>query len=704
MTGNVNGDSKREAILTAAQRPGYLLEPESIPDCLASRDRWILWSWYWNGKKWTKRPIQTSGRAASSTDPATWSDFSTAVQAAERDGCGLGFVFNGDGVVGVDLDDCRDPQTGDLANWAAAIVRQLKTYAEVSPSETGVKLFVIGELPDKFNKLHKRPDGHGEAEIYREGRFFCVTGQRVPGTPQDVQERGEQLRSVYQQLSDWKPAKTSPAHSAVTTSSANVNDRDTALRALAAIVNSPGVHFEDWLKVGMILHSVDPSDSMCGEWAAWSRLSDKHIDGECERRWKSFNGSGGVRLPTLCLMADEAGKEWRPQRAAESQSTGFSDDYFDSLQQNSNSYPAIPDEGTPTPNREPKLQRRKVRELVSEFPQLRRPVIDGVLRRGEVMNVIAPPKLGKSWLVLSLMFAIACGRKWLDRFTTRRGKVLLVDNELHPETLADRIPRVAMAMGLEPDQYQDQVEVISLRGKLMDLKALSFELMHLQPGEFDLIVLDAWYRLQPAGTDENANGDVTALYNILENVAERIGSAFCCIHHTTKGSQSEKAVTDVGSGAGAQARAADTHMVIRPHETDGAFVVAASVRSWAPPEPFVMRWEFPIFAVDEYLNPKDLKSARPRKASNGDESDADAQPREQLMTVLRANQEGLTQTELRKKTRFNGPKFLRLVEPLLSAGLVEFLPKEETGNKVDLYKATDGLAGPDRASDPDRLF
>lgn len=354
--------------------------------------------------------------------------------------------------------------------------------------------------------------------------------------------------------------------------------------------------------------------------------------------------------------------------------------------------------------RAPKLMIRSAGELLRSFPELRRMVIEGLLRIGEVMNIIAPSKFGKSWLVLSLVFSVACGLKWLGRFVTVRGKVLLIDNELHPETLASRFLRVAMAMGLKPEDYQDRVSVISLRGDLMDLRALSFELMLLEHGAYDLIVLDAMYRLQPSGTDENSNGDVTALYNLLESVSAKIGSAFACIHHSTKGSQSGKSVTDVGSGAGAQSRAADSHVVLRQHEADDAVTVDAAVRSWAPIKPFCMRWEFPIWTVDELLDPSDLKRDKPRGKSFGgvnDKADPDDEGRGQIMSALRDQPAGASQSAIRKVTGFNGPKFLKLVEHLIKAGRVEYIPKEDSGARADIYKATDGLqvqtySGPDQ--------
>ena len=92
-------------------------------------------------------------------------------------------------------------------------------------------------------------------------------------------------------------------------------------------------------------------------------------------------------------------------------------------------------------------------KIIHANPRLRRSVIKGLLREGETGNLIAPPKMGKSWLRDGLAFAVAEGCEWLDTFLCRQGRVLIIDGELHMETLAYRMPMVAEAMGrLQPVQ------------------------------------------------------------------------------------------------------------------------------------------------------------------------------------------------------------------------------------------------------------
>ena len=320
-------------------------------------------------------------------------------------------------------------------------------------------------------------------------------------------------------------------------------------------------------------------------------------------------------------------------------------------------------------------------ELLREFTELRRPVIQDLLRIGETMNIISAPKCGKSWLVLGLVLSVATGRKWLNRFWTPRGRVLLIDNELHPETLSIRLPQVAESLRLTQADYDQNVSVVNLRGDLRDLVGLSTQLIGMKPGEFDLIVLDAWYRLQPSGSDENSNGDVTQLYNLLDSVASKIGCAFACVHHTSKGNQSGKSVTDVGSGAGAQARAPDTHLTMRAHEEDGAVVVEAAVRSWKPLEPFCMRWKFPAWSVADDLDPKDLRSDRPRKKSDTAESHATSSEeapclkeqagRLKVLESYEAHLNGETESKLAAGAGMNTTRLAPFQVLLLREGLVE---------------------------------
>ena len=109
-----------------------------------------------------KPPVDPkTGSKASTTNPDTWGTYDQALEYYEEfkeSGCRrLGFVFTkSDPYVGIDLDDCRNTQTGDIEPWAQEIVQDLNSYTEVSVSGTGLHIIVKGELPgDGIKKRHR---------------------------------------------------------------------------------------------------------------------------------------------------------------------------------------------------------------------------------------------------------------------------------------------------------------------------------------------------------------------------------------------------------------------------------------------------------------------------------------------------------------------------------------------------------------------
>jgi putative DNA primase/helicase len=178
--------------------------PDAIPQALRERAQWVAWSYERrkdkSGKwKWTKLPVNPrTGRLASSTGPTTWCTFEEALAfyLKHRDSiAGIGFVFSPeDPFCGVDLDDCWDAESGSIHEWAAKIVAQLASYTEISPSGTGLKIFLRGTLPEGRNR-------RGSIEMYDRSRYFAVTGHHLPETPLTIEERQAELDQLQQSLS-----------------------------------------------------------------------------------------------------------------------------------------------------------------------------------------------------------------------------------------------------------------------------------------------------------------------------------------------------------------------------------------------------------------------------------------------------------------------------------------------------------------------
>lgn len=141
---------------------------DTIPEEMKRTNQWVC---AWNG---SKIPMQASVRkAASSTDPSTWSSFAEAKQAVDSGMYDyLGYVFNGDGLIGIDIDRGYDDD-GFLSDLAVDCMRACKSYTEQSRSGRGIHIYVRGNLP--FVGANNR----NGAEIYATRRYFIVTGERL---------------------------------------------------------------------------------------------------------------------------------------------------------------------------------------------------------------------------------------------------------------------------------------------------------------------------------------------------------------------------------------------------------------------------------------------------------------------------------------------------------------------------------------------
>jgi RecA-family ATPase len=198
--------------------------------------------------------------------------------------------------------------------------------------------------------------------------------------------------------------------------------------------------------------------------------------------------------------------------------------------------------------------------------------------------------------------AVWCGHK------CSKGRVLLIDNELHPETALNRLWKVAWQDGIDKAELARRVDVAFIRGARGSVEDLEATMREQGRGTYDLVILDAFYRFIPAGSDENSNSDMTALYNHIDQIASVSEAATILVHHSTKGSQTGKSTMDVGAGAGSIGRATDSHVVFLRHEEEGCVTMEARCRSWPSVAPKVLHVDPPRVWHDpkDALDPSDL--------------------------------------------------------------------------------------------------
>ena len=182
---------------------------DTLPDKLIECALWCVWKYEDRDGKPTKVPYnpRTGGRAQSN-NPATFSDFKTAVAAfgtCKYDGMGIG-VFPP--FAAIDIDHCVE--NGILSPLASDIVTHSKSYTEYSPSGKGVRIILT--VPDgfKYDKTRYYINNQKKGlEVYVSGstqKFVTITGNKISGDT--IQDGESPLRFVcekYMERATQKP-------------------------------------------------------------------------------------------------------------------------------------------------------------------------------------------------------------------------------------------------------------------------------------------------------------------------------------------------------------------------------------------------------------------------------------------------------------------------------------------------------------------
>lgn len=183
------------------------LNLEGIPEELKKYPCWVNWAIEEGDGKPTKIPLNPkTGGQAQSNNPSTWGTYDEAVyrwKNCENGGIeGIGFEFS-NGYSGIDLDKCRNPETGEIEPWAREIIDQMKSYTEVTPSGTGLHVLLKGTLPQGGRRK-------SNLEMYDKGRYFTVTGQHLEGTPLTIESRESALREIHARYIGGHPKGAEP--------------------------------------------------------------------------------------------------------------------------------------------------------------------------------------------------------------------------------------------------------------------------------------------------------------------------------------------------------------------------------------------------------------------------------------------------------------------------------------------------------------
>lgn len=235
----------------------FFPDPNDVPAELRARPQWVVWKYETRegDDKPTKMPYQPNApkRKASSNAPRTWASFEAAMRTGPKHGFdGVGYVLSADDpYCGFDLDKCLSPE-GTPNSGIRPWLDLLQTYAEVSPSGSGIKGIAIGALPGKGINA-------GSVEIYDQGRFFTITGRKLagfPGTPQVLNGAIDKLYTHAQQLKELRDrereAKRQQAYADAALQAEAGKVRHAAEGDRNSTLNSSAWNLARWIRTGLL--------------------------------------------------------------------------------------------------------------------------------------------------------------------------------------------------------------------------------------------------------------------------------------------------------------------------------------------------------------------------------------------------------------------------------------------------------------------
>lgn len=296
---------------------------EKIPLELKQLPHWVGWKYMQHPGEDHKRKVPINamdGQPAKSNDPTTWCDFDTACRGKERFGLdGIGFMFSGDGIFGIDIDHCYDPETQELDPAAAEIIETVQSYTELSPSGTGIHILCKGALPEGRKR-------RGAVEMYSTLRYFTVTGNQF-GLEYPFSDCTERVAVMHRKYLGEEENAAGAQKAALPMPTGRGTNADMSVDAILRRMfdSKHGQKLQDlyngsWERYGIGDGSQSSADqAFCNTLAFWCRCDAARMDaifrrsGLYRQKWDKRRGAKTYGQITIDRAIKDCRDIWEPQ-------------------------------------------------------------------------------------------------------------------------------------------------------------------------------------------------------------------------------------------------------------------------------------------------------------------------------------------------------------------------------------------------------
>jgi len=233
-------------------------------------------------------------------------------------------------------------------------------------------------------------------------------------------------------------------------------------------------------------------------------------------------------------------------------------------------------------------------------------IIEGILHKGLKMEIAGASKSMKSWFALQMAICVATGHEFLGHEVTKAGAFFL-NLEVPKWHFDNRVQIMAEKFGVTFER--GMFRSWSLRGVDLSNDATWNRATEqiAQIDDLGLIVIDPLYKLCNERRGENDQGAMTTIMKRFDVLAEQTGASPNFTHHYAKGSPNSKDALDRFSGSGVLVRDPDVYIAMTRHAEVDAFVLELTLRCLPQIEPFVVRWNYPLFELAPDLKAEELR-------------------------------------------------------------------------------------------------
>lgn len=186
-------------------------------------------------------------------------------------------------------------------------------------------------------------------------------------------------------------------------------------------------------------------------------------------------------------------------------------------------------------------------------------VVPGVVPEGLTL-LVAPPKIGKSWMVLGIAVAVAEGGRALGKILVDSRPVLYLALEDGPGRLQRRLSTLGVTAG------SDRLILLPTLDAPVPLTIGAF--LERNADRKPLVILDTLGKVRGTYGGNDAYGHDYSQMSSLKDLVDRVpGSSLIVVHHTNKGEKTD--FLDSVSGTQGLAGAADSIIAIKRERGTG---------------------------------------------------------------------------------------------------------------------------------------